>query len=105
MPTVRVNFPPGVTAFTARSASGHNQNPQPVMPDANGQALVDTLLMLSDFLAHGFTVATTPAAGTTAQRPTSGTAAGATFFDVTIGKPVWRNGANNGWIDATGAAV
>lgn len=45
--------------------------------------------------------------GTTAQRPAlgTGTVAGQAYFDVTLGKPIWVNKTNNGWIDATGAAV
>ncbi|MFN7611722.1 MAG: hypothetical protein ACK5QX_12440 [bacterium] len=41
--------------------------------------------------------------GTTAQRPTSNLWAGRTYFDTTLGKPIWYKGP--GWVDATGAAV
>lgn len=43
--------------------------------------------------------------GTSAQRPTLNNDEdyGASFFDATLNKPIWWNGAN--WIDATGAKV
>lgn len=31
--------------------------------------------------------------------------AGVSVFDKTLNKPVWRNAANNGWVDATGTTV
>lgn len=43
--------------------------------------------------------------GTTAQRPTVIILPGTRFFDTTLNKPIWRNGANTGWVDATGATV
>ena len=43
--------------------------------------------------------------GTTANRPTINTSPGQFFYDATLGKPIWRNAANTGWTDATGAAV
>ncbi|MFN4249656.1 right-handed parallel beta-helix repeat-containing protein [Deinococcus sp.] len=43
-------------------------------------------------------------AGPTANRPTT-TVAGQQFFDTTLGKPIWRNGTNAAWVDATGATV
>lgn len=43
--------------------------------------------------------------GTTAQRPTSGTSPGFTYFDTTLNKPIWRNSSNTGWVDATGSAA
>lgn len=42
--------------------------------------------------------------GTTANRPTTGLVTGVSqYFDTTLGKPIWRNGAN--WVDSTGATV
>ena len=41
--------------------------------------------------------------GTTAQRPTVGLYAGRTYFDTTLGKPIWYEGP--GWVDATGTGV
>lgn len=40
-----------------------------------------------------------------AARPTASTYVGQPFFDTTLNKPIWRNKDNNGWVDATGAAV
>jgi hypothetical protein len=42
--------------------------------------------------------------GVTASRPSAAAVgAGAEWFDTTLGKPIWSNGAN--WVDATGATV
>ena len=45
--------------------------------------------------------------GTTATRPTNTAImyAGYYYFDTTLGKPIYRNTANTGWVDATGTAV
>lgn len=56
-------------------------------------------------LAAGFTRAVVPDVSTTAKRPTAGNFAGRMVFDTTLGKPIWRNAANNGWVDSTGTAV
>lgn len=45
------------------------------------------------------------AKGTTAERPNSYSTVGLQYFDTTINRPIWRNAANTGWIDATGAPV
>lgn len=49
--------------------------------------------------------AQTPAIGTTALRPTSFASPGDQYFDTTLNKPIWKNAANTGWVDATGTAV
>lgn len=41
-----------------------------------------------------------PDQGATAARPTQQLVIGQTFFDTTIGKPIWWKGAT--WVDATG---
>lgn len=41
--------------------------------------------------------------GTTANRPTKLLWTGRTYFDTTLGKPIWYKTA--GWVDATGASV
>lgn len=41
--------------------------------------------------------------GTTANRPTERLFAGRTYFDTTLGHPIWYDGT--GWVDATGASV
>lgn len=43
--------------------------------------------------------------GTTAARPTTNNYPWRFYADTTLGKPIWRNEANTGWIDATGATV
>lgn len=42
--------------------------------------------------------------GTTAQRPTTMLWTGRTFFDTTLGIPIWYQGATV-WIDSSGAPV
>lgn len=41
----------------------------------------------------------------TAGRPTVGLIAGYMHFDTTLNKPIWRNAANTGWVDANGTTV
>lgn len=41
--------------------------------------------------------------GMTANRPTKGLFTSRTYFDTTLGIPIWWDGTN--WIDATGAIV
>jgi hypothetical protein len=104
MALVRIVFPPGVGPIVPRNANGSASNTTPVVPDSNSQALVDTSqVLLLDLLQHGCSIA--PLSGSTAQRPTSGTHPGLRYFDSTIGKPIFRNAANSGWVDATGGAV
>ena len=47
--------------------------------------------------------------GTTANRPTQGLFTGRFYFDTSlaagVGRPIWRNTANNGWVDADGVSV
>jgi hypothetical protein len=44
--------------------------------------------------------------GTTAQRPTTLLWIGRTYFDTTLGKPVWVDSVSPAvWVDATGAPV
>lgn len=43
--------------------------------------------------------------GDTASRPGSAAVPGMQYFDTTLNKPIWRNAANNGWVDATGTSV
>jgi hypothetical protein len=42
--------------------------------------------------------------GTTASRPTDATV-GFTYYDTTLGKPVWLKTAPSTWVDATGTAA
>jgi len=43
--------------------------------------------------------------GTTANRPTTNLLTGAIYFDTTLGKPIWRNTANDGWVDSAGTSL
>ena len=45
----------------------------------------------------------TPSAGTTALRPSTGLLVGQFYFDTSLGIPIWWNGSN--WVDATGTVV
>jgi hypothetical protein len=58
---------------------------------ANGQTL-QAIVTLS-----------TPSAGDTASRPSTGLLVGQFYFDTTLGIPIWWNGTD--WIDATGTVV
>jgi hypothetical protein len=50
-------------------------------------------------------VASANRSGTTANRPTTQLFVGRQYFDTDLNKPIWRNAANSGWVDATGATV
>ena len=58
---------------------------------ANGQT-IDAVNTLS-----------TPSAGITAARPSTGLQVGQFYFDTTINRPIWWNGTN--WINAAGTVV
>ena len=58
---------------------------------ANGQT-IDVINALS-----------TPSAGITAARPSTGLQVGQFYFDTTINRPIWWNGTN--WINAAGTVV
>jgi hypothetical protein len=45
----------------------------------------------------------TPSAGTTAERPSTGLQVGQFYFDTTINRPIWWDGTN--WINAAGTVV
>jgi hypothetical protein len=44
-----------------------------------------------------------PAYGTTANRPNKGLSIGQTYFDTTLGIPIWYNGTN--WVNSSGTTV
>jgi hypothetical protein len=98
MALVTLNYPTGgVSGFSDSLGNSYS-------PNASNQIQVNPdLVNMNDFFNAGFTFAVDISAGT-AGRPTS-VAPGAMYFDTTIGKPVWRNGANTGWVDATGTAA
>ena len=45
----------------------------------------------------------TPSAGTTGARPSTGLQVGQFYFDTTINRPIWWDGTN--WINAAGTVV
>lgn len=72
---------------------------------ANGTITADSKHQ-AQLIAAGCTLpGTAPGVYATAKRPTTGLYAGMGIFDSTLGKPVWRNAANSGWVDATGTAA
>jgi hypothetical protein len=85
-------------SYTLASPSGAPLTLTPVA----GLVSVDVRLTEA-LLSVGFAPA--PGVGTTANRPAAALYAGQFYLDTTLNKPVWRNGANTGWIDSTGAAV
>lgn len=93
---MKLNFPVGIGIFEDPSGGRW-------APDANGQ--VDIAGANPDpFLVAGFTYVTDPGY-TTGGRPTTGLTPCMPAFDTTLGKPIWRNATNTGWIDATGTVV
>jgi hypothetical protein len=58
---------------------------------------------VSDQFARIANANNNPDKGTTAARPTIQLTIGQTYFDTTLGRPVWWRGA--AWVDATGAVV
>jgi len=71
---------------------------------ADGSLAVDAKY-LPVMLSAGWARRPISSVTTTAARPTANLVAGQMSFDSTLGKPVWRNAANTGWVDATGASV
>lgn len=71
----------------------------PIVRDGNVRK--QTRAGLQEYVT-GETLKTVRAGGSTANRPTS-PATFATYFDTTLGKPIWYDGVN--WVDATGATV
>lgn len=59
----------------------------------------------AEAIRAGFVPALPVAVLPTGSRPTTNLFPGLPLFDSTLGKPIWRNAANTGWVDATGAAV
>ena len=52
---------------------------------------------------QAITTLSTPSAGTTALRPSTGLLVGQFYFDTTINRPIWWDGTN--WINAAGTVV
>jgi hypothetical protein len=95
-------FPPNLNSFAALQIGGSGVVNR-FTPDSTGHCTVDNVQFnIKTFLDAGFVVAQL---GTTANRPVGNLHSGQPYFDTTLGKPIWRNAANSGWIDATGTAV
>lgn len=96
----------GNVTITIPSTSGFIKQINGATPDGNGKVtgFVQTVNGANPD-ATGKVSVPLITSGTTAQRPTTGTYVGQPFFDTTLNKPIWRNKDNNGWVDATGAAV
>lgn len=75
-----------------------------VTPNADGT--VDALpAQVGQLIALGFSSVDDTEVDSTTGRPTTNLVVGQMIFDVTLGKPIWRNAANTGWVDATGASA
>lgn len=77
----------GNVTIAIPSVAGFVKKVNNTAPDANGNVTVNLF-----------------PSGTTAQRPATAVV-GQYFFDTTLNKPLYRNAANNGWVDGTGAPV
>jgi len=102
----------GNVTITIPNISGMVKSVNGTVPDANGNVTI-TIPSTSGFVkkvnniapdASGNLTLNVFTSGTTAQRPTI-TTVGQYFFDTTLNKPLYRNAANNGWVDGTGAPV
>lgn len=73
-------------------------------PKGDGELSLGTLA--NKFKNGYFAGFLTTGSYTTANRPTDSTLQpGACIFDRTLNKPIWRNAANNGWVDGNGNSV
>jgi hypothetical protein len=96
MSSIKLQAPPGMTEFVDERARSFKVA-------ADGSVTVDpTVHDLAPFFRAGF-VQQPHLSGTTATRPTA-TYSGQPYYDMSIDRPIWRNAANTGWIDAAGAA-
>ena len=95
---VTLNPPAGSPLFTNIQASDGTQ----LCQDPAGRIVVPQNL-LSEFTAQGWTIQ--DAAGTTGERPTTGTYPGMSWFDTTLDRPVWRDAQNSGWIFGDGSSA
>ena len=91
---MKLNFPYGINQVVRGDGSL-------AVPDSNGQIDIG-VADPSPYLSLGFTLPV--GVTTTSARPVP-TQGGTMLFDSTLGKPIWRNIAETGWVDATGSAV
>jgi hypothetical protein len=93
---MKLIFPAGSTQFSDKNGVVYT-------PDANGMLDIGALIP-DPFVQAGF-IALPDNAGPSSARPSSGISPGLMYWDTTLNKPVWRNTANAGWVDATGAGA
>jgi hypothetical protein len=75
-----------------------------IVPGADGT--VDaTPAQLGQLVALGFASVDDTEVDATSGRPTTSLVTGQSVFDTSLNKPIWRNAANTGWVDATGTAA
>jgi len=60
---------------------------------------------IQQMVAIGFSIINDTPVDATSGRPAGGMTAGMMFFDSTLGKPIWRNAGNTGWVLADGTAA
>jgi len=82
----------------------------PNLPTAQTEYSVDYEIQLTNALRLYFNQldnftqnAAKPASGTTAHRPNFNLPIGATYFDTTLGIPIWYNGSH--WVNSSGTIV
>jgi hypothetical protein len=76
--------------------------PTLVSPDPRFTSIFSEIVKMFQRIAG---VNNNPDFGTTLNRPTQQLVTGQTYFDTTIGKPIWWNAVIPHWVDATGANV
>ena len=92
------------------AATDVTQDPNGVTEQINGGFTQVTPDQVDALLSRGFSYPAVetdpPCPVATANRgQITGGWPGYAAFDLTLGKPIWRNAANSGWVDATGSAV
>lgn len=92
---MKLIFPPNCNEYIDQDGVKHT-------PDAN-RSLDIGGADPSRLIALGFSPVDANV-GPTNARP-AGSLPGMQYFDTTLNKPVWRNAANTGWVDATGSAA
>lgn len=81
-----------------------NQMPTTPVDDRNDSGIATPNAEWRNFFGAVYNIClAAQQSGTTAQRPVKLLWTGRTYFDTTLGKPIWYKTA--GWVDATGAAA
>lgn len=75
----------------------------PIDLAADGSNLRSVLHLVWDQFRRIALAFNQPDSGATVDRPTTDRVVGQTYFDTSLGIPIWWNGAQ--WVDATGAVV